>query len=65
MPMREVPVRAGEIAPDAPVVAICHHGTRSMQVGLFLEKNGFSKVHNLLGGVDAWARTVDPAMPVY
>jgi rhodanese-related sulfurtransferase len=36
-----------------------------MQVALFLEKNGFSRVHNLVGGIDAWARTVDPAVPLY
>jgi rhodanese-related sulfurtransferase len=36
-----------------------------MQVAMFLEQNGFSKVHNLAGGVDAWAKSVDPAMPVY
>jgi len=65
MPMREVPARAGEIDPQAPVVAICHHGGRSHQVGLFLEGNGFSQVHNLAGGVDAWAKNVDPAMPKY
>lgn len=65
MPMREVPARAGELDPQAPVVAICHHGARSMQVGLFLEKNGHKNVHNLVGGVDAWSRTVDPSMPVY
>lgn len=65
IPMREVPSRAGEIDAQAPVVAICHHGARSMNVGLFLERNGFSQVHNLAGGVDAWAKTVDPAMPKY
>jgi rhodanese-related sulfurtransferase len=36
-----------------------------MQVAMFLEKQGFSGVCNLTGGVDAWAKTVDPAMPVY
>jgi rhodanese-related sulfurtransferase len=65
MPMGEVPARAAEIDPEAPVVAICHHGGRSMQVAVFLEKNGYAKVHNLAGGVDAWARTIDPKMPVY
>jgi rhodanese-related sulfurtransferase len=47
------------------VVVICHHGSRSMQVAFFLEKNGYAKVHNLSGGVDAWAKTVDPKMPKY
>ena len=65
VPMGEIPARAGEIAPEGEVVVICHHGGRSMQVAMFLEKNGFPKVHNLAGGVDAWAKSVDPAMPVY
>jgi rhodanese-related sulfurtransferase len=63
--MGEIPARAGEIDSDGDVVVICHHGGRSLQVAMFLEKNGFPKVHNLAGGVDAWARSVDPAMPVY
>lgn len=65
IPMREVPARVGEIDRDREVVAICHHGGRSQQVAMFLEKNGFAKVHNLQGGVDAWSRTVDPAVPLY
>ena len=65
VPMREVPARLGELDPAAETVVICHHGGRSMQVAAFLEKQGFSKVHNLSGGVDAWARTVDASMPVY
>jgi rhodanese-related sulfurtransferase len=65
VPTNEIPARAGELDPDAEVVAICHHGGRSTQVALYLEKNGFSKIHNLAGGVDAWAKSVDPKMPVY
>lgn len=65
MPMREVPGRLGELDPGRAVVAVCHHGGRSMQVAMFLEKNGFAEVHNLQGGVDAWSRTVDPAVPLY
>jgi len=65
MPMGQVPARAGELDAQADVVVICHHGARSMQVGVYLEKHGFARVHNLVGGVDAWARSVDPAMPAY
>jgi len=65
IPMREVPGRLFELDPDRAVVAICHHGGRSMQVAMFLEKNGFAKTHNLAGGVDAWSRTVDAAVPLY
>lgn len=65
IPMRELPARLAEIDAEREVVAICHHGARSQHVAMFLEKNGFPKVHNLQGGVDAWSRTVDPAVPVY
>jgi len=65
LPMGEIPARAGELDPEEEVVVICHHGARSLQVALFLEKQGFSDVTNLTGGVDAWAKNVDPAMPLY
>jgi rhodanese-related sulfurtransferase len=65
IPMREIPARVGELDGEADTVVICHHGMRSMQVAYFLHRQGFARVHNLAGGVDAWARTVDSAMPVY
>ncbi|HEY5801111.1 MAG TPA: rhodanese-like domain-containing protein [Burkholderiaceae bacterium] len=65
MPMSTVPARMNELDDDAPVVCICHHGARSMQVAAFLERNGYTQVSNLTGGVHAWAQQVDPAMPTY
>ncbi len=65
VPMQEIPARLGEVDPQAEVVVICHHGGRSLQVAQFLARQGYGRVHNLAGGVDAWARSVDPAMPVY
>jgi len=65
VPMREVPQRIGEIDPAAEVVAICHHGSRSLHVAHFLARQGFERVYTLTGGVNAWARSVEPAMPVY
>ena len=65
VPMRELPARIAEIDDEREVVAICHHGGRSMQAAMFLEKQGFKRVHNLVGGIDAWSRTVDPAVPLY
>jgi len=65
MPMRTVPARLAELDQDAPVVCICHHGARSMQVAAFLEQNSFADVTNLTGGVHAWALQVDNSMPTY
>jgi rhodanese-related sulfurtransferase len=47
------------------IVVICHHGVRSQQVISFLQRQSVAALVNLDGGVDAWARTIDPDMPVY
>ncbi len=65
IPMGQIAARLPELDPESGIVVICHHGGRSMQVAVFLERQGFSNVHNLTGGVDAWARSVDPSMPLY
>jgi rhodanese-related sulfurtransferase len=65
IPMNTIPARQQELDPDAPIVCICHHGARSFQVAAFLERQGFSNITNLTGGIDAWARQVDPAMATY
>jgi adenylyltransferase/sulfurtransferase len=47
-----------------PIVVYCHHGVRSASARALLEANGFSASH-LAGGIDAWARDLDPAMARY
>jgi rhodanese-related sulfurtransferase len=65
MPMGSVASRYTELDRDAVTVVICHHGSRSMHVAMFLENAGFARLYNLTGGVDAWARVVEASMPVY
>jgi rhodanese-related sulfurtransferase len=65
IPMATIPLRKSELDPDADTVVICHHGARSFQVALFLERHGFGRLYNLFGGIDAWARQVDPSTPTY
>ena len=65
IPMGQIPARLDELNREQPVVVVCHHGIRSQRVALFLEHAGFEKVYNLRGGVDAWAKEVDPTFPVY
>ena len=65
IPMQQIPARFNTIDPSRPVVCVCHLGARSAQVAVFLQRQGFDDVYNLVGGVDAWARQVDPSMPVY
>jgi rhodanese-related sulfurtransferase len=65
IPMNSIPARLQELEEEAPIVCICHHGARSMSVAAFLERNGFTQVTNLTGGVHAWALQVDTTMPTY
>ena len=65
IPMREVPSRTAELPKDVEIAVLCHHGIRSQQVALYLERVGFDKLHNVVGGIAAWAREVDTKMPTY
>ncbi|GAB4349927.1 MAG: rhodanese-like domain-containing protein [Immundisolibacter sp.] len=65
VPMNDLPRRLQELEPTRSTVVLCHHGVRSFQVARWLEQLGFTDVANLTGGIDAWAREVDPDMPSY
>lgn len=65
IPMGQLVQRLSELDPERPIACLCHHGGRSMQVAAYLERNGFTSLYNLAGGMDAWANTVDPAMATY
>jgi len=67
IPLDELAERAGELGEDneRPLVVICHHGTRSFHATLWLRQQGFGNAVNLAGGIDAWARQIDPSMQRY
>ena len=66
IPMGDVPTRANqELDPDEHIVVMCHHGVRSLSVTTWLRQQGFEKVQSMRGGIDGWARTVDPKVPLY
>jgi rhodanese-related sulfurtransferase len=66
IPMGDVPSRAHqELDPDEPIVVVCHHGVRSMNVTVWLRQQGFEKAQSMRGGIDAWSRQVDGKVPMY
>ena len=65
IPMASVPAQLAALDPDQPVACLCHHGARSQRVASFLAQNGFGKVINIAGGIDAWSRELDPGVPHY
>ena len=54
-----------EVPRDADVVVYCHSGARSAQATMWMTANGWSRVRNLAGGIDAWSVEVDPEVPRY
>jgi adenylyltransferase/sulfurtransferase len=65
IPIEEIELRAGELNSDDEIVVYCHQGVRSAAVADYLRQLGFKNVKNLVGGLDHWARTVDPTMRRY
>jgi rhodanese-related sulfurtransferase len=50
---------------ETPILLYCHYGIRSHDAASFLADRGFSQVHTLRGGIEAWSRDVDPTLPHY
>ena len=66
IPMGDIPTRAHqELDPEDHIVVMCHHGVRSLSVTNWLRQQGYEKVQSMRGGIDGWARTVDPKVPLY
>ncbi|MDQ2908497.1 MAG: rhodanese-like domain-containing protein [Candidatus Eremiobacteraeota bacterium] len=65
VPMKEIPGRLDELKSANDIVVFCHSGGRSAHVCEYLRRNGFPSTANLIGGIDAWSRDVDPAVPRY
>jgi adenylyltransferase/sulfurtransferase len=67
IPMREIPERLSELEPfrQHNIVVYCHAGIRSLKVTQFLRQHGLAKAQSLTGGIDAWSRLINPAVPRY
>jgi adenylyltransferase/sulfurtransferase len=67
VPLGELESRLAELSDwkERRVIAHCHHGARSARACELLAAAGFTDLTNLVGGIDAWSLTVDPAVPRY
>ncbi|MEV6661236.1 adenylyltransferase/sulfurtransferase MoeZ [Nocardia fluminea] len=54
-----------ELPQDKPIVLHCKTGIRSAEALAALKRAGFADATHLQGGVVAWAKQVDPSLPVY
>ncbi len=65
IPLGSLPQSLSKLNREAEIIAICHHGMRSADATNFLLQQGFPKVKNLVGGIDAWSAQVDGSVPRY
>lgn len=59
------PAIAQQFDANAETVVMCHLGMRSAQMCQWLIQQGFTNVKNLAGGIDAYSRRIDSAVPLY
>jgi rhodanese-related sulfurtransferase len=65
IPMAEITSRWQELDADSQIIVVCKAGSRSRRVAQFLSAQGFGRVANLSGGIDAWTRDIDPSLAAY
>jgi rhodanese-related sulfurtransferase len=68
IPMNTIPDHLDAIrekAAAAPLIVICHHGVRSLNVVQWLRRQGVENCWSLAGGIDLWSLTADPSVPRY
>ena len=65
IPLNDLPKRVGELDKSKEIVVHCKMGGRSAKAVDYLKQQGFNNVHNLVGGINAWADRIDPKMPKY
>lgn len=65
IPLNDLDKSVAQLPDDKEIVTICHHGVRSKQAAIILEQSGYLKVVSLQGGVEAWARDINPTMERY
>ncbi len=54
IPLGELPNRLNDLPRNAEVILVCRSGNRSKQAYDFLRTQGFTNIHNMLGGMKAW-----------
>lgn len=65
LPMSRFQEWVASLDPTEEIVVMCHHGIRSAQVCAALALAGFTRLHNLAGGIDRWSVEVDSRVPRY
>ena len=65
IPLGQMAARLSELNSADEIILFCKAGVRSRRALELLAGAGFRKLKNLKGGINAWAKEVDPSLPIY
>jgi len=65
IPMNTIPANLQSLDVEEAVICYCHHGMRSLDVAVWLQRQGVESAKSLAGGIDKWAAEIDPKVPRY
>ncbi len=65
VPLSTLPSAINRLERDVDYVVLCHHGMRSDMAANWMRAQGYARVRNLVGGIDAWSLDVDSSVPRY
>ena len=55
IPLQQLAHKTNQLSKEKEVVLLCQSGMRSKQASKLLKKQGFNKVTNVKGGMNAWS----------
>ena len=65
IPMHSVASRLAELDKEKEILVMCHMGGRSALITGLLRSQGFAKAKSVAGGIDAFAKEIDPSIATY
>ena len=65
IPLATLPQNLGKLSKDDEIVVYCRSGARSGNAVQFLQRSGYAKAKNLVGGINRWAERIDPTLAKY
>jgi rhodanese-related sulfurtransferase len=65
IPMGSIPANLQSLDTDDDVICYCHRGMRSMDVAVWLRRQGVTGAKSLAGGIERWSLEIDPQVPRY
>jgi molybdopterin/thiamine biosynthesis adenylyltransferase/rhodanese-related sulfurtransferase len=65
IPKGQILEHLGELDTAREIVVYCKTGGRSADVIQTLKQHGYTRLKNMVGGINAWAKQIDPGLPTY